>query len=131
MRHILPSIPPKPAPLPLPLCLATLRSTPTGVLNNIREVAGKLCMDTLFRHNSPLIMSQCGSKGSPINIAQMVSCRGWFGGWGAGKASSVREHSRASSMSQCGPQGSSTNIAQMVRCWGWFRGWGSGIAVML
>ena len=42
-----------------------------GVLNNIRELAGKLCMDTLHRHNSPLIMSQCGSKGSPINIAQV------------------------------------------------------------
>lgn len=27
-------------------------------------------------HNSPLIMSQCGSKGSPINIAQMVACVG-------------------------------------------------------
>lgn len=26
--------------------------------------------------NSPLIMSQCGSKGSPINISQMVACVG-------------------------------------------------------
>lgn len=33
-------------------------------------------MSTLPRHNSPLIMSQCGSKGSPINIAQMVACVG-------------------------------------------------------
>ena len=33
-------------------------------------------MDTLHWHNSPLIMSQCGSKGSPINIAQMVACVG-------------------------------------------------------
>lgn len=33
-------------------------------------------MDTLYFHNSPLIMSQCGSKGSPINIAQMVACVG-------------------------------------------------------
>ena len=36
----------------------------------------QLCMDTLHWHNSPLIMSQCGSKGSPINIAQMVACVG-------------------------------------------------------
>lgn len=48
----------------------------TGVLNNIRESASKVCMSTLYRHNSPLIMSQCGSKGSPINIAQMVACVG-------------------------------------------------------
>jgi len=33
-------------------------------------------MSTLHWHNSPLIMSQCGSKGSPINIAQMVACVG-------------------------------------------------------
>lgn len=28
-------------------------------------------METLHYHNSPLIMSQCGSKGSAINIAQV------------------------------------------------------------
>jgi hypothetical protein len=50
-------------------CVACVQVT--GVLNNIREQAGKLCMDTLHRYNSPLIMSQCGSKGSPINIAQV------------------------------------------------------------
>ena len=33
-------------------------------------------MRTLAPHNSPLIMSQCGSKGSPVNIAQMVACVG-------------------------------------------------------
>ncbi|GIL99158.1 hypothetical protein Vretimale_4372 [Volvox reticuliferus] len=54
----------------------SLEANMTGVLNNIREVAGKVCMDTLDYHNSPLIMSQCGSKGSPINIAQMVACVG-------------------------------------------------------
>jgi hypothetical protein len=51
-----------------------------------------VCMETLARHNSPLIMSQCGSKGSAINIAQvrararararalpavLPACRGW------------------------------------------------------
>lgn len=48
----------------------------SGVLNQIRESAGRVCMDTLALHNAPLIMSQCGSKGSPINIAQMVACVG-------------------------------------------------------
>lgn len=36
----------------------------------------QVCMETLDHHNSPLIMSQCGSKGSAINIAQMVACVG-------------------------------------------------------
>lgn len=39
-------------------------------------VCVQVCMDTLHWHNSPLNMSQCGSKGSPINIAQMVACVG-------------------------------------------------------
>ena len=33
-------------------------------------------MAMLQPHNAPLIMSQCGSKGSPVNIAQMVTCVG-------------------------------------------------------
>lgn len=33
-------------------------------------------MNILQWRNSPLIMSQCGSKGSPINICQMVACVG-------------------------------------------------------
>lgn len=33
-------------------------------------------MNNLQWRNSPLIMSQCGSKGSPINICQMVACVG-------------------------------------------------------
>ena len=36
----------------------------------------QVCMNTLHYHNSPLNMSECGSKGSPINIAQMVACVG-------------------------------------------------------
>lgn len=54
----------------------SLEAEVTGVLNNIREEAGKVCMATLHYHNAPLIMSQCGSKGSPINISQMVACVG-------------------------------------------------------
>ena len=33
-------------------------------------------MKELHWRNSPLIMSQCGSKGSPINISQMIACVG-------------------------------------------------------
>ena len=33
-------------------------------------------MEKLHWRNSPLIMSQCGSKGSPINISQMIACVG-------------------------------------------------------
>jgi len=64
--------------VPLPGCDAeqSLEASLTRVLNDIREGAAKVCMATLVRHNSPLIMSQCGSKGSPINIAQMVACVG-------------------------------------------------------
>ncbi|KAF8067125.1 DNA-directed RNA polymerase III subunit RPC1 [Scenedesmus sp. PABB004] len=54
----------------------SLEANVTGVLNGIREAAGKVCMESLDRHNSPLVMSQCGSKGSAINIAQMVACVG-------------------------------------------------------
>ncbi|KAL6650947.1 hypothetical protein ACP70R_009872 [Stipagrostis hirtigluma subsp. patula] len=54
----------------------TLELKITNVLNKIREAAGNVCMDTLHWRNSPLIMSQCGSKGSPINISQMVACVG-------------------------------------------------------
>lgn len=33
-------------------------------------------MEELHWRNSPLIMSQCGSKGSSINISQMIACVG-------------------------------------------------------
>ncbi|KAH9700987.1 DNA-directed RNA polymerase III subunit 1 [Citrus sinensis] len=54
----------------------TLEAVITDILNRIREDAGKACMGSLPWRNSPLIMSQCGSKGSPINISQMVACVG-------------------------------------------------------
>ncbi|VVB16666.1 unnamed protein product [Arabis nemorensis] len=54
----------------------SLEADLTMILNKIREETGKLCMDGLHWRNSPLIMSQCGSKGSPINISQMVACVG-------------------------------------------------------
>jgi len=54
----------------------TLESSVTGELNKIREAAGNVCQNELHWRNSPLIMSQCGSKGSFINISQMIACVG-------------------------------------------------------
>lgn len=54
----------------------TLEVRVSAILNQLREKAGEHCMNTLHWRNSPLIMSQCGSKGSPINISQMVVCVG-------------------------------------------------------
>ncbi|KAJ2703227.1 DNA-directed RNA polymerase III subunit C1 (rpo31) [Coemansia sp. IMI 203386] len=54
----------------------TLEDTISGVLSNVRDNAGKICMEELSRYNAPLIMATCGSKGSPINVCQMVACVG-------------------------------------------------------
>nr|XP_023022188.1 DNA-directed RNA polymerase III subunit RPC1 [Leptinotarsa decemlineata] len=45
-------------------------------LSIIREHAGQACVADLDPTNSPLIMALCGSKGSFINISQMVACVG-------------------------------------------------------
>ncbi|KAG8374810.1 hypothetical protein BUALT_Bualt10G0034300 [Buddleja alternifolia] len=54
----------------------TLEANISETLNKIRETTADVCMNNLNWRNSPLIMSQCGSKGSPINICQMVACVG-------------------------------------------------------
>ncbi|KAI9222317.1 DNA-directed RNA polymerase III subunit C1 [Blastocladiella britannica] len=54
----------------------TLESQISGVLSKIRDQAGQLCMEELNKYNAPLIMSVCGSKGSKINVCQMVACVG-------------------------------------------------------
>ncbi|XP_031105563.1 DNA-directed RNA polymerase III subunit 1-like isoform X2 [Ipomoea triloba] len=54
----------------------TLEANITKELNAIRVKTGQVCTDTLHWRNSPLIMSKCGSKGSDINISQMVACVG-------------------------------------------------------
>ncbi|KAH7329505.1 hypothetical protein B0I35DRAFT_420341 [Stachybotrys elegans] len=53
-----------------------LENSISGVLNKVRQQAGNSCVDGLSRHNSPLIMASCGSKGSDINVAQMVALVG-------------------------------------------------------
>jgi len=55
---------------------AALEAAAAAALNGVREGVSRLCMAGLGRHNAPLLMSQCGAKGSPINIAQMVGCVG-------------------------------------------------------
>lgn len=46
------------------------------VLNQIREECGSVCLNELKKSNSPIIMQECGSKGSKINVGQMVACVG-------------------------------------------------------
>lgn len=53
-----------------------LQARVQNVLNGIRSMAGDVCMSTLHYHNATLVMASCGSKGSAINIAQMVACVG-------------------------------------------------------
>ena len=47
-----------------------------GVLSAIRNDAGSICVEELHKTNAPKIMTLAGSKGSEINIAQMVACVG-------------------------------------------------------
>jgi DNA-directed RNA polymerase beta' subunit len=55
----------------------TLESAISRELSEIRERGAKLCLEQLDRqHNSPLIMALCGSKGSSLNVSQMVACVG-------------------------------------------------------
>ncbi len=54
----------------------TLENAISGILNRVRQQAGEYCIETLSKWNSPLIMANCGSKGSNINVAQMVTLVG-------------------------------------------------------
>lgn len=55
----------------------TLEALLNSELSKIREDAGQACISDLDPNvNAPLIMTLCGSKGSTINISQMVSCVG-------------------------------------------------------
>jgi DNA-directed RNA polymerase III subunit RPC1 len=46
------------------------------ILGEIREKAGNVLMKTLPKRNTPRIMATCGSKGSNLNLCQMISCVG-------------------------------------------------------
>lgn len=54
----------------------TLESMMLKELSNIRDHAAKACFRELHPTNSALIMAQSGSKGSNINISQMIACVG-------------------------------------------------------
>ncbi|KAK2462263.1 hypothetical protein APHAL10511_005569 [Amanita phalloides] len=54
----------------------TLEAMISSVLSKVREAVGQICMKELSRQNAPLIMATCGSKGSVINVSQMVACVG-------------------------------------------------------
>lgn len=54
----------------------TLESMMLRELSSIRELAAKACFSELHPTNSALIMAQSGSKGSNINISQMIACVG-------------------------------------------------------
>ncbi|KAF4749028.1 pre-mRNA-splicing factor syf2 [Perkinsus olseni] len=54
----------------------TLEAVINGELGKIRNSVGDRLEKVLPRFNKPRIMAQCGSKGSPINLSQMIVCLG-------------------------------------------------------
>lgn len=56
--------------------LQSLESEVNGLLGKIRENCGREALGALNNKNAPLRMAQCGSKGSPLNISQMIACLG-------------------------------------------------------
>ena len=54
----------------------TLEIEISQVLSKVRDNAGQICLEELGRYNAPLIMATCKSKGSPLNVCQMVACVG-------------------------------------------------------
>ncbi|KAF2634378.1 DNA-directed RNA polymerase III subunit RPC1 [Massarina eburnea CBS 473.64] len=54
----------------------TMENRIGGILSGVRQAAGDICFDELSRWNSPLVMARCGSKGSNINVSQMVASVG-------------------------------------------------------
>lgn len=54
----------------------TIENRISGTLNKVREEAGRICVDELPKTNAPLVMATSGSKGSFINVSQMVACVG-------------------------------------------------------
>ncbi|KAH8704259.1 putative DNA-directed RNA polymerase III largest subunit [Talaromyces proteolyticus] len=62
----------------LPGCdeLQTMENKVTGILSKVRQQAGEECIAQLSKYNAPLIMATSGSKGSSINVSQMVAVVG-------------------------------------------------------
>ena len=56
--------------------LESLEAEITDVLSAVRQAVGEAAMRKLRFGNSPRIMADAGSKGSIINISQMIACLG-------------------------------------------------------
>jgi len=56
--------------------LMTMENKIGGILSSVRQAAGEVCFQELSRWNAPLLMAKCGSKGSNINVSQMVASVG-------------------------------------------------------
>jgi len=56
--------------------LQSLEEILNGILGKLRESAGQEAMRALPWSNTPRIMAECGSKGSPLNVSQMMACVG-------------------------------------------------------
>lgn len=56
--------------------LQSLESELNSVLGGIRRKCGEEALQKLPWHNAPRIMTECGSKGSDINISQMMAILG-------------------------------------------------------
>ncbi|SCU93222.1 LAMI_0E13630g1_1 [Lachancea mirantina] len=54
----------------------TLEAKIGGLLSKVREEVGEVCIKELDNLNSCLIMATCGSKGSTLNVSQMVAVVG-------------------------------------------------------
>lgn len=54
----------------------TMENRISGILSKVRQDAGDVCFAELSRRNAPLTMAKCGSKGSNINVSQMVAAVG-------------------------------------------------------
>lgn len=54
----------------------TLEAKIGGLLSKVREEVGEVCINELEPSNAPLIMATCGSKGSTLNVSQMVAVVG-------------------------------------------------------
>jgi DNA-directed RNA polymerase III subunit RPC1 len=63
-------------PLPGMTVKQSLEAKLNGELSTVRDVCGNEAVKVLTYTNAPLIMAQSGSKGSTLNIAQMMACVG-------------------------------------------------------
>ncbi|KAK3678902.1 DNA-directed RNA polymerase III subunit C1 (rpo31) [Recurvomyces mirabilis] len=54
----------------------TMENQISGILSKVRQQCGDVCFSELSRYNAPLTMAKCGSKGSNINVSQMVAAVG-------------------------------------------------------